>query len=66
MTGKIFVAVCLLGLLVAPNMAWSASWSRGDCIDAVHQKYGVRSADAGTNLSKAAVRRCMKHGPSAI
>jgi hypothetical protein len=67
MTGKIFVVVCLLGLLVAPSMAWSAAkWSRGDCINAVHEKYGVRAADAGGTTNKAAVQRCLKNGPGAI
>jgi hypothetical protein len=67
MTGKIFVVACLLGLLVSSNMAWSAArWSRGDCINAVNQKFGVRATDAGGTTNKAAVQRCLKHGPDSI
>jgi len=67
MTGRIFALFSILGLLVAPSAAWSAQqWSRGQCIDAVHQKLGTRAADAGTNTNKAAVMRCIKHGPDSI
>jgi hypothetical protein len=66
MTAKIFVVSCLLGSLFAPSVAWSAQWNRGQCINAVHQKYGDRATDAGETSNKAAVGRCMKHGPGAI
>ena len=64
MTAKIFVAVCLLGLLVAPNVAWSARWSRGECTDAANEKYG-KVAQPHQEM-RAAIVRCMKHGPGAI
>jgi hypothetical protein len=68
MTAKLFAAVCLLlGLLISTNVAWSARWSRGECINAVHQSIGTYSADSGRGTkSRAAVARCMRYGPSAI
>jgi hypothetical protein len=60
------IGVCLLGLIVAPKVAWPAQWSRGECIHAVHQKLGTFSSDRGGTMNKAAVRRCMKHGPGDI
>jgi hypothetical protein len=67
MTIRLSVVCLLLGLLVAPNFAWSAGWSRGDCIAAVHQKLGTYSADSGRGtLSRSAVRRCMRYGPGAL
>jgi hypothetical protein len=61
---KTLVAVCLVGSMIAPSVAWSAS--RGACINAVQQKLGSRATDAGENTNKAAVRRCMRHGFGAI
>jgi len=68
MTSKLFAAVCLLlGLLVSTNVAWSARWSRGECINAVHQRLGTYSADSGRGTkSRDAVTRCMRYGPGAI
>jgi hypothetical protein len=66
MATKIFVVFCLLGLVVAPNVAWSARWSRGECVDAVRQKYGTYAADTGHTFNRAAVRRCMRHGPGSV
>jgi hypothetical protein len=67
MTRKIFGVVCLLGLLVPSNVAWSAArWSRGDCYNAAHEKYGRSSADAGRPRTSAAIQRCLKYGPGAI
>jgi hypothetical protein len=66
MTSKIFVLVCLLGLLIAPNMAWSAKMSRGACVNAVNQKLGTYATDRGLPTNKDAVKRCMKYGPGAI
>jgi len=63
-----FLAVIgiLLGLLVSTNETSAAKWSRGECVDAVRQKLGIGAADTGHTTNKAAVRRCMKHGPNAI
>ena len=67
MTSKFFAVVCLLlGVLVSTNQAWSAKWSRDMCINAVNQKLGSYSADRGGSTNRDAVKRCMKHGPSAI
>jgi hypothetical protein len=66
MTVKIFVVSCLLGSLFAPSVAWSAQWNRGQCINAVNQKYGDRATEGGATSNKAAVRRCMMHGRRAI
>jgi hypothetical protein len=63
---KTLAVFCLLGSLAAPSVAWSAQWSRGSCINAVHEKLGDRATDAGANTNKAAVHRCMRHGPGAI
>jgi hypothetical protein len=65
MTAKIFAVACLLGLLVAPNMAWSAAKvSRGDCINAANEKYG--KPNLAHSVTSAAVHRCMKHGLGAV
>jgi hypothetical protein len=61
---KTLAAICLVGSLVAPNVASAAS--RGACINAVNEKLGSRATDAGETTNKAAVRRCMKHGLGAI
>jgi hypothetical protein len=63
---KTLVAVCLVGSMIAPSVAWSAGMSRGACINAVQQKLGSRATDAGENTNKAAVHRCMRHGLGAI
>jgi hypothetical protein len=64
MTSKIFVVVCLLGLMVAPNMASAATMSRGECANAVKEKLG----NPGIHRSeiRAAIQRCVEHGPDAI
>jgi hypothetical protein len=65
MTNKIFVVVCLLGLLALPNLALSASkWSKGDCINAANEKYG--KVDQPHQEMRAAVQRCLKQGPGAV
>jgi hypothetical protein len=61
---RIFVVICLLGLLVAPNMAWSARWSRGECTNAANEKYG--KVDQPHQEMRAAIQRCMRHGPGAV
>ena len=67
MTKKIFAMACLgLGILASPSVASAAHFSRGMCINAVHEKLGDRATDAGTTSNKAAVSRCMRHGPGAI
>jgi hypothetical protein len=67
MTSKLFTVICLLlGLLVSTNVAWSARWSRGDCINAVHQTLGVYNTNRGISTNRDAVRRCMRYGPGAI
>jgi hypothetical protein len=57
---------CLLGLLIAPSAAWSAKLSRGDCINAVKEKYGSGAFDVRQAELRAGVRRCLKYGPGAI
>jgi hypothetical protein len=64
MSAKIVVVGCLLGLLAAPNAAWSARTSRGECYNAVYQALG--KPDQPHAEITAAVRRCMKYGPEAI
>jgi hypothetical protein len=67
MTTKFFAAIALLlGVLATTDMAWSGKWSRGTCINAVHQKLGTYSSDRGGTANRDAVRRCMRYGPSAI
>jgi hypothetical protein len=68
MTTKVSIAaVFVLAMLTSLNTAQSAGWSRGQCIDAVHQKLGSYSADSGRGtLSRSAIRRCLRYGPSAI
>jgi hypothetical protein len=64
MTGKIFVVVCLLGLLVSPNMAWSAGMSREDCLKNANAQLGKPGLPR--SVLRAAVDRCMRRGPEAI
>jgi hypothetical protein len=65
MTSKIFAVVCMLGLVVLSNLAWSAAkWSRGDCINAANEKYG--KVDQAHQEMRAAVHRCLKNGPGAV
>jgi hypothetical protein len=67
MTSKFFALICpLFGFLALTSAASAAKWTRGECIDAVHQKLGISAADAGHTTNKAAVKRCMKYGPNAI
>jgi hypothetical protein len=67
MTTKFFSVVCLItGLLLSTNAAVAARWTRGQCIDAVNQRLGVRATDAGRTTNRAAVARCLKYGPDAI
>jgi hypothetical protein len=63
---RIAVGLLLVSVLTFPTAASAAKWSRGQCIDAVHQKLGVRASDAGRTTNKAAVARCLKYGPGAI
>jgi hypothetical protein len=65
MKGKIFVLTCFIGLLVSPSTVWSAArWSRGECTNAANEKYG--KVDQPHQEMKAAIQRCMRHGPGAI
>jgi hypothetical protein len=67
MTSKLLAAICLLlGLLVSTDMTWSARWSRAACVNAVNHRLGVSATDRGLSTNRDAVRRCMRHGPSAI
>jgi hypothetical protein len=66
MATKFLAAVCLFGLMVLPNAAWSARMTRGECINAVHQKLGSGSTDAARFKNRDAVIRCLKYGPDAI
>jgi len=66
MTSKVLVSLFLLALLISPNVAWSAKWSRGQCINAVHERLGVSSTNARGAANRAAVIRCMQYGPMAI
>jgi hypothetical protein len=65
-TSKIAVGLLIFAALALPSAASVAGWSRGQCIDAVHQLLGTRAAEAGRTLDKAAVRRCLRYGPGAI
>jgi hypothetical protein len=48
------------------NRAESSRWTRGFCVNAVHERLGVSSADAGKDANRDAVIRCMERGPMAI
>lgn len=48
------------------NKTASGRWTRNYCINAVHERLGVSSADAGKNTNRDAVLRCMQRGPMAI
>ena len=48
MTGKILLRFACLACWLRRTWLGRPVGRRGECIDAVHQKYGVRSADAGT------------------
>jgi hypothetical protein len=61
---QVFVAACLLGLLMVPNVAWSAS--RSECIDAAHAKYGNPNMSENRAVIRHAVHRCLRHGLDAI
>jgi hypothetical protein len=63
-TLQVLVAACLLGLVLAPNVAWSAS--RAECYDAAHEKYGNPNTGANRAVIRHAVRRCLRHGVGAI
>jgi hypothetical protein len=63
-TLQVCLAACLLGLVMIPNTAWSAS--RGECYDAAHQKYGDPNIGTNGRVIIHAVRRCLKHGLGAI
>jgi hypothetical protein len=65
-TSKIVVSFLIIAAPALPSAASAAGWSRGQCIDAVHQQLGTRAAEAGRTLDKAAVRRCLRYGPGAI
>jgi hypothetical protein len=65
MSGRIFVAACLIGLLVAPSAVWSAArFSRGECTNAANEKYG--KVGQPHQEMKAAIERCMRHGPGSV
>jgi hypothetical protein len=66
MTRKIAAALLVVDALAVPGAASAASWTRGQCIDAVRQQLGTRAADAGRTLNKAAVHRCLRFGPGSI
>jgi hypothetical protein len=61
---QVFFALSLLGLIVVPNVAWSAS--RAACFDAAQAKYGDPNAGTNRQLIRHAVRRCLRHGLGAI
>jgi hypothetical protein len=63
-TLQVFFAACLLGLVMVPNVAWSAS--RGECYDAAHAKYGSPNSGENRAVIRHAVRRCLKLGVGAI
>jgi hypothetical protein len=52
-------------LIILPTTVWSAArWSRGECINAANEKYG--KVDQPHQEMKAAIQRCMRHGPGAV
>lgn len=61
---KIFFVACLLGSMVAPNMAFAAKWSRSECTNAANEKYG--KVDQAHQEMRAAIMRCMRHGPDSL
>jgi hypothetical protein len=61
---QVLFAVCLIGLAMAPNAAWSAS--RGACFDAAHAKYGDPNIGTNRSVIRHAVRRCLRHGLGAV
>jgi hypothetical protein len=63
-TLQVLFAACLLGLVMAPNAAWSAS--RAECYDAAHAKYGNPNVGENREVIRHAVRRCLRHGLGAI
>jgi hypothetical protein len=64
MNGRIFVLACLIGLLVAPSVASAARWSRGECTNAANERYG--KVGQSHQEMRAAIERCMRHGPGAL
>jgi hypothetical protein len=61
---QVLFAACLLGLTMAPNVAWSAT--RAECFDAAHAKYGNPNMGANIAVIRHAVRRCLRHGLGAV
>jgi hypothetical protein len=62
---RIFALACLAGLLVSPSTVWSAGrWSRAECTNAANEKYG--KVDQPHQEMRAAIVRCIRHGPGAI
>jgi len=59
----LFVA-CLFGIVMIPNVAWSAS--RHECIDAARAKYGNPNSGENREVILHAVHRCLRHGLDAI
>jgi hypothetical protein len=49
----------------APTLA-PGRWTRGYCINAVRERFGISSTDAGKSTNAWAVRRCMEGGPMKI
>jgi hypothetical protein len=43
-----------------------ARWTRGYCINAVHERLGVSTTDAAKDTNRDAVIRCMQRGPNSI
>jgi hypothetical protein len=41
-------------------------WTRDYCVNAVHERLGISSSDAGKDANRDAVIRCMQRGPMAI
>jgi hypothetical protein len=63
-TLQVLLAACLLGLVMVPNVAWSAS--RDECYDAAHAKYGNPNVGANRAVIRHAVRRCLRHGLGSV
>jgi hypothetical protein len=61
---RILFAVGLLGLVISPNAAWSAS--RAACFDAAQAKYGDPNNGTNRDVIRHAVRRCLRHGLGAV
>jgi hypothetical protein len=64
MLAKILGTMCVVGLLLSPTLASAERFSRGECENLVKEKLGNPGQPRGE--IRAAVARCMRHGPDAI